>query len=93
MTNAKKRGRPKKPNIEVQPPELPTPEQWVTPKELAKIIPWRPWTIRQLIREGHLKHGYHYIDKRLPGRERPTYVLNIFRIKEFLAMRPELREE
>lgn len=85
--------RKKTTKAQAQTPDLSTPEQWVSPSKLAELIPWKPHTIRQLIKEGHLKHGYHYIDKRLPGRERPTYALNVLRIKEFIAMRPERREE
>lgn len=66
-------------------------DQWVSPNKLATLVPLKACSIRALIKEGHLKHGYHYIDKRLPGRERPTYVLNVLRFKEFLAKCPELR--
>lgn len=67
-------------------------EQWLSPTKIAELVPLRPCSIRALIKGGHLKHGYHYIDKRLPGRERATYVVNVLRMKEFLAQRPELRE-
>ena len=67
-------------------------EPWLSAPKIAERIPLKPCSIRALIKGGHLKHGYHYIDKRLPGRERATYVLNVFRMEEFLSQRPELRE-
>ena len=67
-------------------------EQWLSPTQLSQHIPLKPWSIRALIKEGTLKHGYHYIDKRVTGKQRPTYVLNLLRMKEFLSLSPEKRE-
>jgi hypothetical protein len=58
-------------------------QEFVSTAKILEFIPYCDWSLRALVREGALKYGYHYIDKRLPGRKRPTYAFSILRMKEY----------
>ena len=66
-------------------------KDWVSFTEILEILPYGRDSVKRLIKEQALKYGYHYIDKRLPDRKRPTYAFSVLRMKEFIAERPDQR--
>lgn len=66
-------------------------KDWVSFTEILEIVPYSRASIKRLIKEKALKYAYHYIDKRLPGRKRPTYGFSVLRMKEYLAEKPNER--
>jgi len=40
-----------------------TPDAWLTPGELDKKLGWRDGAIRELIKDGTLRRGEHYVRK------------------------------
>jgi hypothetical protein len=67
-------------------------KQWLSTKEMAAQTPYNEQTLRRLINMGAFKHGYHYVDKRTPGSQRPCYSFNVLRVKEWLSQPPEVRD-
>lgn len=67
------------------------PDNWVSTTEILESVPYCRHTLYEMVKDGSLRHGYHYLDKRRKGKKRPTYVFSPLRMKEFIAQRPELR--